>query len=66
MKYTESSFSVTNKFVMDMNEKIKSFREKTKSNYAIHPTLVTTYPIVQNEYAGELQAIITAEDLFAQ
>lgn len=66
MKYTEASFSVTNKFIMNMNEKIKSFREKTKTNYAIHPTLVTTYPVAQNEYASELQAIITAEDLFTQ
>lgn len=65
MKYSESSFSVTDKFIMGMNEKIKSFREKTKTNYAIHPTLVTTYPVVQNEYAADLQAIITAEDLFA-
>ena len=65
MKYSESSFSVTDKFIMGMNEKIKSFREKTKTNYAIHPTLVTTYPVAQNEYAADLQAIITAEDLFA-
>jgi len=66
MKYTEASFSVTNKFVMDMNTKIQSFRAKTKTKHAIHPTLVTTYPVVQNEYAAELQAIITAEDLFAE
>lgn len=66
MKYTESSFFVTNSFIMEMNNKIKSLREKTKTNHAIHPTLVTTYPVVQNEYAADLQAIITAEDLFAQ
>ena len=66
MKYTEASFSVTNKFIMNMNEKIKSFREKTKTKYAIHSTLVTTYPVIQNEYTGDLQAIITAEDLFTE
>ena len=38
---------------------------KTKTNHAIHPTLVTTYPVVRNEYAADLQAVITAEDLFA-
>ena len=66
MKYTDASFSVTKKFIMDMNTKIQSFKLKTKSNYAIHPTLVTTYPVVQNEYASELQSIITADELFAE
>ena len=66
MKYTEASFSVTNAFIMEMNTKIQSFKAKSKTNYAIHPTLVTTYPVAQNEYAADLQAIITAEDLFAE
>ena len=50
---------------MEINTKIQSFKAKTKTNHAIHPTLVTTYPVVQNEYAADLQAVITAEDLFA-
>ena len=25
-----------------------------------------SYPVVQNEYAADLQAVITAEDLFAE
>ena len=66
MKYTEASFLVTNAFIMEINTKIQSFKAKTKTNHAIHPTLVTTYPVVQNEYAADLQAVITAEDLFAE
>lgn len=66
MKYTEASFLVTNAFIMEINTKIQSFKAKTKTTHAIHPTLVTTYPVVQNEYAADLQAVITAEDLFAE
>ena len=51
---------------LEINTKIQSFKAKTKTNHAIHPTLVTTYPVVQNEYAADLQAVITAEDLFAE
>jgi len=64
MKYSEAGYIVDKSFDTDMRRKIQSFISKTNTTYAIHPTLVTTYPVVQNEYSMELQAIITADDLF--
>ncbi len=29
-----------------------------------NPTLITTYGVVENTYSGELQSVITGEDLF--
>ena len=66
MKYSEASYPVNKKFIADMNDKMQSFKLKTKTRFALHPTLITTYPVAENEYASELQAIVTAEDLFAQ
>ncbi len=37
----------------------------TKTKYVIHSTLITTYGISDNSYSGEIQSVITAEDLFA-
>ena len=36
----------------------------TKTKYAIYPTLITTYGMVENSYSGAVQAVITMDDLF--
>lgn len=65
MKYSESEYVVDAAFDRAQKRKIEDFRKKTKTKYAIHSTLVTTYGVEENAYANELQAIITAKDLFA-
>ena len=39
-------------------------KEVTKTKFAIHSTLVTTYDVEENSYYGNIQSIITGEDLF--
>ena len=65
MKYSQSGFIVDAQFVRDMKRKMNDFRLKTGTRYALHSTLITTYPIERTPYSDELQAVITAEDLFA-
>ena len=64
MKYSQSEFIVTAAFSRDLQRKISDFRLTTGTRYAIHSTLVTTYGVANSAYAGELQAIISADDLF--
>ena len=64
MKYSESGYIVNAEFNRNQKRKISDFRKKTGTRYAIHSTLITTYEIEPNQYTGNLQAIITAEDLF--
>lgn len=40
------------------------FCKKTGTKYAIHSTLITTYGVENNAYSGEIQSIITSDDLF--
>ena len=40
------------------------FLEETKCKNALHLTLITTYGLKFNEYAGRIQKVITMEDLF--
>jgi len=64
MKYSETGFIVSKSFINNLRQKIQIFIAKTKTKYAIHPTLVTSYPVIENEYSKELQSIITADALF--
>ena len=64
MKYSESDYIVTAAFIRDQKRKISDFVQKTGTKYAIHSTLITTYGISDSPYAADLQAVITAEDLF--
>lgn len=64
MKYSDSSFIVSESFLRAMKRKMEDFRRKTGTSYALHPTLITTYPIEKTPYSDELQAVITMDDLF--
>jgi len=47
-----------------MRRKISDLQTVTHTKYAIHPIVATPYGIIDNAYAGEVQAVITAEDFF--
>lgn len=65
MKYSETEYIIDGKFSRSQKRKISDFIKITGTKYAIHSTLITTYGIEENSYSGELQGIITADDLFA-
>ena len=64
MKYSSMEYYVDSQFDKDQKRKISDFLKLTKTKYAIHSTLVTTYDVLENTYSRELQSIITAKDLF--
>lgn len=64
MKYAEAEFVADAAYDRDQRRKISDFQKVTKSKYAIHPTLVTTYGLEENSYSGDIQAVIDCEDLF--
>ena len=64
MKYSESGYIVDLAFDRNLKRKIEDFKKKTGTKYAIYPTLITTYPIEETPYSGELQAVICADELF--
>lgn len=64
MKYSETEYTVDASFDRTQRRRISDFRKKTKTRYAIHSTLITTYGLHENSYSGEVQSVITAEDLF--
>ena len=49
-----------------MRNKIIAIKNALKTNYSIHPVLVTTYGLSDEMYSGIIQSVITAEDLFVR
>ena len=48
-----------------IRNKIRDLRVVSGTKYAIYPTLITTYGVVENSYSQELQSVVTMDDLFA-
>lgn len=65
MKYSGSEFIITEKTDQNIRNKIHDLKLLTGTKYAIYPTLVTTYGLVTNSYSGNIQSVITLDDLFS-
>lgn len=66
MKYSGSEYTITEKVHRSINQKIHDFTLVTGTRYAIFPTMVTTYGLVQNSYSDSIQSVVTMEDLFEE
>ena len=66
MKYSNSDYTVTKAVDQDIHRKIHDLQTAAGTRYAIYPTLITTYGIVDNAYSGDIQSIVTMDDLFAE
>ena len=65
MKYSGSEFTITAKMDRNIRNKITDLVVETGTKYAIYPTLITTYGLVENSYSENIQSVITLDDLFA-
>lgn len=63
-KYATGEFSIDKTFSQTLRNKVSAFREETKTRKAIHITMVTTYGLKPNEYAGMVQNEVVMDDLF--
>ena len=64
MKYSNTEYTINKKDDSDIRRKISDLQVGTKTKYAIFPTLITTYGLVDNSYSGGIQSVITMDDLF--
>ena len=64
MKYSNAEFIITNEVDLSIRNKISDFINVTKTKYAIYPTIVTTYGLVENSYSGNIQSTVSLDDLF--
>ena len=66
MRFYGDDYPLSEKDEKDFARRRSSFRAVTKTNKPIQTILVTTYGVVKNKYAGIVNAVVTADDLFTQ
>ena len=64
MKYSRSEYAITENVDRSIRNKMHDLVLQTGTKYAIHPTLITTYGLVDNSYATNIQSVIVLDDLF--
>ena len=47
-----------------MYERMEDFRDTVKTNAALHLTMIASSGLASNEYSGEIQSVVTLDDLF--
>ena len=65
MKYTKDPFYITADYEENLQSKRSRFIEDTCTDKATHLVMISAAGVVSNSYAGELQKVITLDDLFA-
>ena len=66
MRFYEDDYPLSEKDEKDFARRRNSFRAVTKIKKPIQTILVTTYGVVKNKYSAIVNAVVTADDLFAQ
>lgn len=65
IKFSGKKFAITKNVDEAIRKKISDFLSVTGARSAIHPILVTPYGITDGSYTGNIQNVITADDLFS-
>lgn len=64
IKYSQSEYTITEKVDRNIRNKINDLITVSGTKYAIYPTIITTYGLVENSYSQEVQSVVTMDDLF--
>jgi AAA+ ATPase superfamily predicted ATPase len=64
MKYAIDEFIIDKNYSQILRNKVSVFRQESNTKKAIHITMITTYGIKQNEYAGMIQNEVVMDDFF--
>lgn len=64
IKFSVNTFTIDKSYDAVLRNKLQVFQEETKCRYALHSTMITTFGITPNEYAGRIQSSLTMDDLF--
>ena len=64
MKFSTAKYAIDAKYEEELRNKISAFKAETKTNSALHLTMVTTYGVKQNTHSGIVASQVVLDDLF--
>ena len=65
IKYSGTEYTINEKTDRSIKNKINDLVISTGTKFAVFPTLITTFGLVENTYSGNIQSLIILDDLFA-
>lgn len=65
MKFYDGDYQMKKKDADDIERRVRAFRNAEKIRMAIHPVLVTTFGLSENQYSHVFQNVVVLNDLFA-
>ena len=64
MKFFDGDYTMKKKDADDIDRRVRAFRAEEKIRMTIHPVLVTTYGLVENQHSHVFQNVVVLKDLF--
>ena len=64
IKYCRDEYGIDAAYGRQLQRRVEVFRSETGTKSALHTVFVTTYGLVRNEHAANVQAVVTMGDLF--
>lgn len=64
MKFSSDEYTITAAYDRELRHKIELFSNETKCKHTIHLIIVTPFGLKFNEYAGQVQQVVTMDDFF--
>ena len=64
IKFYDEDYTMKKQDREDLERRIRVFRSTNSIRNAIHPVLITTFGLKQNQYSGIFQNIVTLQELF--
>ena len=65
IKFHGSAFSIDKKYDVILRDRIQTLIENVSMRKTIHLTFVSAFGLKQNEYSGQVQSVVTLDDLFS-
>lgn len=64
MKFYDGAYTMKKSDADNIERRVRAFRSAEKIRMAIHPVLVTTYGLAENQYSHVFQNVVVLKDLF--
>ncbi len=66
MKFSKGEYVIDRDYSLNLSHKIERLLQTTKTRKTLHLTMITVNGVAHNEYWGEVQSEVLAEDLFRE
>ena len=64
IKYCRDEYEIDASYARQLQRRVEVFRRETGTKSALHTTFITTYGLVRNEHAAQVQSEVVMADFF--